>query len=92
MGGRASDSPEGAAYGLAHALSGKQLVECCLGWLLEYFRVLPPHPPHPTQARSIEESFVGRWQRAGVQPPPHPLVPDAAAAAAFLRHPDEWQG
>ena len=43
-----------------------------------------------TQARAVEERFVGQWQRAGVQPPPHPLVPDAAAAAAFLRHPDTW--
>lgn len=42
------------------------------------------------QARAIEESFVGRWQRSGVQPPQHPLVASAAAAAAFLRHPDEW--
>lgn len=41
-------------------------------------------------ARAIEESFVGRWQRSGVQPPQHPLVASAAAAAAFLRHPDEW--
>lgn len=43
------------------------------------------------QARSVEESCVGRWRRAGVQPPPHPLAPDAAAVAAFLRHPDEWR-
>ncbi|PSC70629.1 HAD-superfamily [Micractinium conductrix] len=41
-------------------------------------------------ARAVEESFVGRWQRAGVQPPPHPLVQGAAASATFLRHPDEW--
>lgn len=43
------------------------------------------------QARAIEERCVARWQRSGVQPPPHPLVADAAAAAAFLRHPDGWQ-
>lgn len=44
----------------------------------------------PLQARSIEERFVKRWQAAGVQPPPHPLARDPAAAAAFLRHPDNW--
>ena len=40
------------------------------------------------QARMVEEGFVARWQNAGVQPPPHPLLeqqPDAAAReAAFL--------
>ncbi|KAI7842791.1 hypothetical protein COHA_003537 [Chlorella ohadii] len=41
-------------------------------------------------ARSIEERFVQRWQAAGVQPPSHPLARDPAAAAAFLRHPDNW--
>jgi hypothetical protein len=45
----------------------------------------------PLQARYVEEGFVGRWQRAGVQPPQHPLVADAAAASAFLRHPDTWE-
>ncbi|KAL4854406.1 putative phosphatidylglycerophosphatase [Chlorella vulgaris] len=42
-------------------------------------------------ARSIEEACAARWQRAGVQPPSHPLVQSAAAAAAFIRHPDAWQ-
>lgn len=41
-------------------------------------------------ARAVEETFVARWQRGGGQAPPHPLLRDAAAAAAFIRHPDEW--
>ena len=35
----------------------------------------------------LEEALVARWQRAGVRPPPHPLVPDPADAtlAGFVR-------
>lgn len=44
----------------------------------------------PPQARKVEEFCVERWRRQGVQPPPHPLVPDPAALSRFLRHPDEW--
>ena len=40
------------------------------------------------QARVVEEGFVARWQHAGVQPPPHPLLsqPDAAAREAAFLH------
>ena len=33
---------------------------------------------------------MARWQAAGVQAPPHPLLPDAAALPAFILHPDAW--
>lgn len=44
----------------------------------------------PVQARAVEQFCVDRWRRQGVQPPPHPLVPDPATLSGFLRHPDEW--
>ena len=42
------------------------------------------------QARAVEQYCVDRWRGQGVQPPPHPLVPDPGLLSGFLRHPDEW--
>lgn len=40
-----------------------------------------------SQARAVEEWCVSKWQQAGVQLPPHPLIPTPAQLAGFIREP-----